>query len=272
MAGSGASNGLIVGHFEWLAILALILLGWIFAPVFIRTGVFTLPEFLEKRYNKSARMYLAIVSIIAYITTKISVMIYAGSQLLNLLLGWDIYTSAIVLVVITGIYTIAGGLRSVIYTGVVQIVFLLVGAVVLLIFSLQQVGGISGLQESLPSSYFSMFRPMSDPDFPWTGILFGAPILGIWYWCTDQYIVQRLLSAKNIDHAQKATIFTGFLKLLPVLLFVVPGMAAMALYPNVSGDNAFTLLVSNISFPQWPSRINFSRNAGCINVFAFSRF
>ncbi len=249
LAGSGANNGLIVGHFEWMAIFAIIMLGWVFAPVFIRTGIYTIPEFLEKRYNKSSRMYLATVSIIAYITTKISVMLYAGGHIIHALLGWDIYTSAIVLVVITGIYTIAGGLRSVIYTGVVQIVFLICGAAVLLIFGMQEVGGISGLQEKLPQEFFYMLRPVSDPDFPWTGILFGAPIIGIWYWCTDQYIVQRILGAKNINHAQKATIFSGFLKLSPVFLFVVPGMIAAALYPEVSGDNAFTILITNLPLP-----------------------
>lgn len=249
LAGSGASSGLIVGHFEWMAIIALIMLGWVFAPLFIKTGVYTLPEFLEKRFSKSSRMYLAIVSIFAYITTKISLMLFVGGLLLSALIGWDIYTSAIVLVVITGIYTIAGGLRSVIYTGVVQMVFLLVGSVVLLVFGLNEVGGFSGLADKLPATYFDIFRPVSDPDFPWTGIMFGAPILGIWYWCTDQYIVQRLLSVKNINHAQKATIFTGFLKLFPVLLFIIPGMIAAVLYPNASGDNAFFLLVTQLPLP-----------------------
>jgi len=249
LAGSGAANGLVVGHFEWMAVFALILLGWVFAPVFIRTGVFTVPEFLEKRYNKSSRLYLATISIITYITTKISVMLYAGGLLLKELLGWDFYTSAIVMVVFTGIYTIVGGLRSVIYTGMVQTIFLLIGALVLTIFGLQEVGGISGLQAKLPAEYFSMYRPMSDPDFPWTGILFGAPILGIWYWCTDQYIVQRVLSAKSVNHAQSATILAGFLKTTPVFLLIVPGMIAVALFPNVSGDNAFVSLVSKLNLP-----------------------
>ncbi len=250
LAGSGASSGLIVGHFEWMAVFALIILGWVFAPIFIRTGVYTVPEFLEKRFNKACRFYLASISIVAYITTKISVMLYAGGLLLTELLGWDFYTSVIVMVVFTGMYTIVGGLRSVIYTGVLQTVFLLAGAITLTIFGLQEVGGFQGLQSKLPSDYFSMFRPISDPDFPWTGILFGAPILGIWYWCMDQYIVQRVLAAKNITHAQSATILAGFLKTTPVFLLVIPGMIAVALFPSVNGDNAFVTLVTNLNLPE----------------------
>ncbi len=249
LASSGATSGLVVGHFEWMAVFALILLGWIFAPLFIKTGVFTVPEFLEKRFNKASRFYLATISIIAYITTKISVMLYAGGLLLRELLGWDFYTSAIVMVVITGIYTIVGGLRSVIYTGAIQTVFLLAGAMALTFFGLQEVGGLQGLQDKLPAQYFSMYRPMSDPDFPWTGILFGAPILGIWYWCMDQYIVQRVLAAKNVTHAQSATLLAGFLKTTPVFLMVIPGMIAIALFPSASGDNAFVTLVSKLSLP-----------------------
>ncbi len=249
LAGSGATSGLVVGHFEWMAVFALILLGWVFAPIFIRTGVFTVPEFLEKRFNKACRFYLASISIIAYITTKISVMLYAGGLLLRNLMGWDFYTSAIVMIVITGVYTIVGGLRSVIYTGAIQTVFLLAGAIVLTFFGLQEVGGLQALQDRLPQEYFSMFRPASDPDFPWTGILLGAPILGIWYWCMDQYIVQRVLAAKNIAHAQSATILAGFLKTTPVFLLVIPGMVAISLFPSVNGDNAFVTLVGKLSLP-----------------------
>lgn len=249
LAGSGAASGLVVGHFEWMAVFALIILGWVFAPIFIRTGVFTVPEFLEKRFNKASRFYLASISIVVYITSKISVMLYAGGLLLQELLGWDFYTSAIVMVVFTGIYTIVGGLRSVIYTGVIQTVFMLAGAIILTVFGLQEVGGIQGLQDKLPSEYFSMYRPMSDPDFPWTGILFGAPILGIWYWCMDQYIVQRVLAAKNITHAQGATLLAGFLKTTPVFLMVIPGMIAVALFPMANGDNAFVTLVSELTLP-----------------------
>ncbi|RPH96750.1 sodium transporter [candidate division KSB1 bacterium] len=246
LAGSGAATGMAVGHFEWLACLIVLILGWVFVPFYIKSGVFTMPEFLERRYGESSRWYLTVVSITGYVLTKISVTLFAGSLLLNQLLGWDMYTSSIVLVIATGIYTVFGGLAAVIYTELLQMFVLIGGAVVLTILGLNEVGGISGLQQSVPADFFSMFKPISDPDFPWTGIVFGAPILGIWYWCTDQYIVQRVLSAKNINHAQSGTIFSGFLKILPVFILVMPGIIARALYPDIAGDQAYPAIVTRL--------------------------
>ena len=249
LAGSGASRGIAVGHFEWFAAFAIILLGWVFVPLYLKAGVYTVPEFLELRFNKASRMYLTSVSIVAYILTKLSVTLFAGGLLLHALLGWDIYTSTVVMVVLTGVYTIIGGLGAVIYTQLIQFVFLIAGSLLVTYFGLQQVGGFSGLRASLPQEYFCMFKPMSDPDFPWTGIIFGVPILAIWYWCTDQYIVQRVLGAKNIAVARTATIFAGFLKLLPVFLWVIPGMIALALYPGINGDNAYPTLIASTLIP-----------------------
>ncbi len=249
LAGSGAARGLAVGHFEWIAALVILLLGWVFVPLYLKSGVFTMPEFLEKRYNTASRMYLTSVSIVAYILTKVSITLFAGGLLLNALLGWDIYTSAVVMVVLTGIYTIIGGLSAVIYTGMIQAVFLIGGAVILTVMGLNEVGGFTALQQKLPADYFSMFKPMSDPDFPWTGIVFGAPIIGVWYWCTDQYIVQRVLSAKNVYNAQSGTILAGFLKILPVFLFVFPGMIAAALYPEIKGDEAYPVMIAGMLMP-----------------------
>jgi len=249
LAGSGASRGIAVGHFEWFAAFAIILLGWVFVPLYLKAGVYTVPEFLELRFNKASRMYLTSISIVAYILTKLSVTLFAGGLLLNALLGWDIYTSTVVMVVLTGVYTIIGGLGAVIYTQLIQFVFLIAGSLLITYFGLQQVGGFSGLRASLPQEYFCMFKPMSDPDFPWTGIIFGAPILAIWYWCTDQYIVQRVLGARDICVARTATIFAGFLKLLPVFLWVIPGMIALALYPGINGDNAYPTLIAGTLIP-----------------------
>ncbi|MBI5060613.1 sodium/solute symporter [candidate division KSB1 bacterium] len=246
LAGSGAATGLAVGHFEWLACIIVLILGWVFAPFYLRSKVFTMPEFLERRYNSASRWYLTSVSVLAYVLTKVSVTLLAGSLLLNQLTGWDVYTSSIVLVVLTGVYTIAGGLKAVIYTELMQTFVLIGGAAVLTVMGLVEIGGWSQLRQAVPADFFSMFRPMSDPDFPWTGILFGAPILGIWYWCTDQYIVQRVLSAKNIDTAQSATVFAGFLKILPVFILVLPGIIARALYPDISGDQAYPALVARL--------------------------
>jgi SSS family solute:Na+ symporter len=255
LAGSGASSGLAVGHFEWLACLILLILGWVFVPFYLRSNVFTMPEFLERRFNRHCSTYLASISIIAYVFTKISVHLYAAAIVLERVVGWSPMTAAIILVIATGIYTIAGGLSAVIYTDLVQTVILIIGAAVLTVIGLNHVGGFAGLRATLPASYFHMIKPASDANFPWTGIIFGAPILGIWYWCTDQVIVQRVLSAKDEGHAKASTIFAGFLKILPVFILVLPGLIAVALYPQlfevqngrvVNGDIAYPTLIINL--------------------------
>jgi solute:Na+ symporter, SSS family len=255
LAGSGATSGLAAGNFEWEASVILLLLGWVFVPFYLRSNVFTMPEFLERRFNRNCATYLASISIIAYIFTKISVHLYAAAIVLERVVGWNQWTAAIILVVATGIYTIAGGLAAVIYTDLVQTIILLAGAIALTFIGLDKVGGFAALRAAVPASYFHMVKPISDPDFPWTGIFFGAPILGIWYWCTDQVIVQRVLSAKGEGHAKAGTIFAGFLKILPVFLLVVPGIIAFALYPQLfnivngsvtNGDIAFPTAVVNL--------------------------
>jgi len=248
LAGSGSNSGLAVGHFEWLAAFMVLFLGWIFVPFYLKSGIFTMPEFLERRYGRASRMYLTTVSIIAYVITKISVTLFAGGLLLNKILGWDMITSAIVLIVVTGIYTIAGGLSAVIYTELIQTVILIGGAVALTVLGLNEVGGFQGLQARLPVDFFEMFKAMDHPEFPWTGIIFGAPILGIWYWCTDQFIVQRVLSAKSINHARSGAILAGFLKILPVFILVLPGLIAAALF-GTTGDEAYPTLVTSYLLP-----------------------
>src|SRR4030088_2042209 len=256
LAGSGATSGLAVGHFEWLACLILLLLGWVFVPFYLRSNVFTMPEFLERRFNRQCAVYLAGISIIAYIFTKISVQLYAASVVLERVAGWSLWKTAIILVIATGIYTIAGGLAAVIYTDTVQTLILIAGACALTFIGLDKVGGLQHLRTMVPEGYFHMIKPASDPDFPWTGIFFGAPILGIWYWCTDQVIVQRVLSAKDEGHAKAATIFAGFLKILPVFMLVLPGLIAVALYRDLfkfgphgevlNGDIAYPTLIINL--------------------------
>jgi len=248
LAGSGAASGLAVGHFEWLACLILLLLGWLFVPYYLKSGVYTMPEFLEKRYNASARTYFTWVSVIGYVLTKISVTLYAGGIVIGAVTGWNFVTAAIVLMVVTGVYTIFGGLRAVVYTEVLQAIVLILGSVTLMAIGLSKVGGFHGLQAQVPAGFFSMWKPASHPDFPWTGIVFGAPILGIWYWCTDQHIVQRVLAAKNIKEARRGTIFAGYLKILPVFIFVLPGVVAAALFADVraNGDSAYPTLVTRL--------------------------
>ncbi|NWG28887.1 MAG: sodium/solute symporter [Ignavibacteriaceae bacterium] len=229
LAGTGAASGVAVGQFEILASLILLILGWLFVPFYLKSGVFTMPEFLERRYSSGARWYLAIISIVGYVLTKISVTIAAGGIVFESLMGIEFWTGALIVVIITGIYTVLGGLRAVLYTDMVQMFILIAGAITVTVVGLIQLGGVDELYNNAGAGFFSLWKPMSDPNFPWTGILFGAPILGVWYWCTDQFIVQRVLSGKDINHSRRGTIFAGYLKLLPLFLFVIPGVIAYAL-------------------------------------------
>lgn len=229
LAGTGAASGVAVAQFEILASLILLILGWLFVPFYLRSGVFTMPEFLERRYSAGARWYLAVVSIIAYVLTKISVTIAAGGIVFEALMGINFWTGAMIVVVITGIYTIFGGLRAVLYTDLMQMFVLIGGAIAVTIIGLNALGGWSAMTTTAGPAFMDMWKPMSDPNFPWTGILLGAPILGVWYWCTDQFIVQRTLAAHNEDHARRGTIFAGFLKQLPLFIFVIPGVIAYSL-------------------------------------------
>jgi SSS family solute:Na+ symporter len=249
LAGTGAASGLAVGHFEWLASFILLLLGWLFVPFYLRSAVYTMPEFLERRYNPESRSYFTWVSIVGYVLTKISVTLFAGGIVMRAVTGFDFWTSAAILIVITGLYTIFGGLRAVIYTEVMQAVVLILGSVTLMFIGLHAVGGWSGLKAAVPPDFFSMWKPSNHKDFPWTGVVFGAPILGIWYWCTDQHIVQRVLAARNIKEARRGTIFAGYLKILPVFIFVLPGIIAAALYQDVrngQADSAYPILVTRL--------------------------
>ena len=230
LAGAGASTGVAFGQYECQASVALLLLGWLFVPFYLRTGVYTMPEFLERRYGPAARWYLAIVSIIAYVLTKISVTIAAGGIVFEALGGVNFWTGAIIVVLATGVYTIFGGLRAVLYTDMFQMFVLIGGSVVVMFAGVHAIGGWGNLCRTAGPDMMTMWKPMTDPNFPWTGILFGAPIVAVWYWCTDQFIVQRVLSARGIHHARLGCIFAGYLKQLPLFIFVIPGVAAYCLF------------------------------------------
>ncbi|RIK65926.1 MAG: sodium transporter [Planctomycetota bacterium] len=241
LAGTGFKSGFAVAQFELFAAVACMLLGWVFIPFYIRAGVFTMPEFLEHRYNKQCRTYLSMISLISYVLTKISVTLYAGALFMEMLFGWDLYTSSLALVIATGIYTVAGGLSAVIYTELLQAFVLIGGAACLTLVGLDKAGGLSALIDTVPLEHWSMLKPATDPDHPWPGMLFGLPILGIWYWCTDQYIVQRALGAKNVDHARGGALFAGFLKIIPMFLLVFPGIIALKLFPHVEPGKSNTI-------------------------------
>jgi SSS family solute:Na+ symporter len=213
--------------------------------------VTTMPEFLERRYSPAARWYLAIISVVGYVLTKISVTIAAGGIVFGALMGLDFWVGALIVVAATGIYTVTGGLRAVLATDVLQLFVLVLGSATVTVIGLSELGGVGEMKRLAGDGFMNMWLPMSDPDFPWTGILLGAPILGVWYWCTDQFIVQRVLAARNIDQARGGTIFAAFLKLLPMLLFVIPGVIAYGLAQQgritlESPDQALPTLVGTL--------------------------
>jgi len=255
LAGTGFESGTPMAHYELHAWIVL-LLGWLFLPFYIRSGAFTMPEFLEKRFDSRSRWFLSIFSLVAYVLTKVSVTIYAGGIVVSELLGIPFWYGAIGVVVFTGIYTVIGGMKAVIYTETLQTVILILGSLIITYLGLQEVGGWDQLHATVTSvspDHFNMWRPMSDPDFPWTGLLFGGTIVGIWYWCTDQYIVQRTLAANNIKIGRRGAIFGAYLKLMPILIFLIPGIIAFALTiqnPEVfsveRADRAFPMLVTTL--------------------------
>ena len=255
LAGTGFESGTPMAHYELHAWIVL-LLGWLFLPFYIRSGAFTMPEFLEKRFDSRSRWFLSLFSLVAYVLTKVSVTIYAGGIVVSELLGIPFWYGAIGVVVFTGIYTVIGGMKAVIYTETLQAIVLILGSVIITYLGLQEVGGWNELRNIVIAespNHFNMWRPMTDPDFPWTGLLFGGTIVGVWYWCTDQYIVQRTLAANNIKIGRRGAIFGAYLKLLPIFIFLIPGIIAFALsikdpavFSIEKADRAFPMLVKTL--------------------------
>lgn len=256
LAGAGASSGMAMAHWEiqgWM----ILILGWVFVPFYSRSMVFTMPEFLERRYNPQSRTILSVISLISYVLTKVAVTVYAGGLVFQQVFGIDSITifgtevdffwvAAIGLVLITALYTIFGGMKSVLYTSVLQTPILLLGSLIILVLGFKALGGwdeMLRICSAKPVNEFgdtmtNLIRSNNDPDFPWLGALVGSAIIGFWYWCTDQFIVQRVLSGKNEKEARRGTIFGAYLKLLPVFLFLIPGMIAFALHQKYIGAGA----------------------------------
>jgi len=256
LAGAGYESGMAMAHWEMHAWLILVL-GWVFVPFYARSRVFTMPEFLERRFNPQSRSFLSVISLVSYVLTKVAVTVYAGGVVFKTVLGIDeflgidfFWIGAIGLVAITGLFTVLGGMKAVLYTSVLQAPVLVAGSVVILFVGLSAAGGWQRVLADV-GDQIHLIRPASDPNFPWTGVLFGSAIIGFWYWCTDQYIVQRALSARNQKEARRGTIFAGYLKLLPVFIFLVPGMVALSLHKQglidvPSADQAFPALVAQL--------------------------
>jgi SSS family solute:Na+ symporter len=265
LAGAGASSGMAMAHWEmhgWI----ILILGWFFVPFYSRSGVFTMPEFLEKRYNRGARSVLSVISLVSYVFTKVAVTVYAGGIVFKQVFGIEsmfgidfFWISAIGLVVLTGIYTTLGGMRAVLWTSVLQTPILLIGSIVILIIGLVKLGGWSVMMDicrAVPvnnagDTMTHLMRSASDPEFPWTGVILGSAIIGFWYWCTDQFIVQRVLSGRNQTESRRGAILGAGFKLLPVFIFLIPGMIAYAMnskgmitLPN--SDAAFSVLVREL--------------------------
>nr|XP_033819039.1 sodium/glucose cotransporter 5 isoform X2 [Geotrypetes seraphini] len=250
LAGTGAAGGIAVAGFEWNATYILLALAWIFVPVYISSGIITMPEYLQRRFGgERIQMYLSALSLLLSVFTKISTDLYSGALFVQVCLGWNLYVSTILMLVVTALYTIAGGLAAVIYTDALQTVIMIVGAVILTVTAFNKIGGYQNLQEAysmavpskivpnttchLPrSDAMHLFRDPVSGDLPWTGMTFGLTILATWYWCTDQVIVQRSLSAKNLSHAKAGSILASYLKMLPMIFIVMPGMISRALYPD----------------------------------------
>jgi len=260
LAGSGCTDGVAMAHYE-LHAWCLLVLAWVLVPFYMRSMVYTMPEFLEKRFSATARWVLSVISLVTYVLTKIAVGIFAGGVVFGVLLpemkldlGFatlnSFWIGSVAVVVLTGLYTVAGGMRAVAYTEALQTLVLVFGSILLTVFGLIKLGGWGELRNVLGSEMFNLWKPLIpqgvegtwapvkeagrmawyfNGNYPWLGMLFCAPIIGLWYWCTDQYIVQRALGAPNEQQARRGTIFAAFLKLLPVFIFIIPGMICFAL-------------------------------------------
>jgi len=272
LAGSGAASGMAMAHWEiqgWM----ILILGWVFVPFYSRSMVYTMPEFLERRYNSASRTILSLISLISYVLTKVAVTVYAGGLVFQQVFGidtlWGIdffWIAAIGLVLITALYTIFGGMKSVLYTSVLQTPILLLGSLIILVLGLKELGGWDQMMSicsqvkvnEYGDTMTNLIRSNRDANFPWLGVFIGSSVIGFWYWCTDQFIVQRVLSGKNERESRRGTIFGAYLKLLPVFLFLIPGMIAFALHQqsgsflpllangNLNTDAAFPTLVAKL--------------------------
>ncbi|XP_053898979.1 sodium/mannose cotransporter SLC5A10 isoform X3 [Malaclemys terrapin pileata] len=277
LAGTGAAGGIAVAGFEWNATYVLLALAWVFVPVYISSGIVTMPEYLQRRFGgERIRMYLSALSLLLSVFTKISTDLYSGALFVQVCLGWNLYLSTVLMLVVTALYTIAGGLAAVIYTDALQTLIMIIGAVILAVTAFSKIGGYQNLAEAylkavpakiipnttchLPrADAMHLFRDPVSGDLPWTGMTFGLSVLATWYWCTDQVIVQRSLSAKNLSHAKAGSILASYLKMLPLGVIIMPGMISRVLYPDavscVDPDECVRVCgsevgCSNIAYPK----------------------
>ena len=254
LAEEGYKSGLVYGNLEWMAAVTLVILAIFFVPFYIRSRVTTLPDFLQKRYNNKCRIFHVVIVIVSAIFIHTGFALFAGAKVLEGLFGMDIMISITLILALTGLYTVIGGLKAVVLTEAIQTIILVGGSVIMTVIGFQKVGGWEGLTGSVDSGMLTMLRSAEEaPDMSWYSVFLGYPIIGIWYWCTDQTIVQRVLGAKDEQHARVGAIFAGFIKILPVFIFVMPGLICLALIrqgilPDTLDDTAqtYAFLVANI--------------------------
>lgn len=243
LAASGYNEGLVWGNFEWMATFCLIILAILFAPFYFKTKISTLPEFLEQRYSRGARLIVALMAILAALFIHIGMSIYAGAIVFKTFFGIKVIISILIISIITAIYTVLGGLKAVVVTESVQTVILIAGAIVITVFCIlalpaHGITSLSQLKEALRPGQLSMLHTNSLVGLNWYAVFLGYPVLGIWYWCTDQTIVQRVLGSRTERDAQIGPLFAGLLKVMPVFIMVLPGVLGYVLFKDIIGNNA----------------------------------
>ncbi len=243
LAASGYNEGLVWGNFEWMATFTLILLGLVFAPFYFKSKISTLPEFMERRYSPAARMFLAFMAILGALFIHIGMSLYAGAAVFKQFFGIDVVTSIVIISVITAIYTILGGLKAVVVTETIQTFILIIGAVAVTLFAIfalpdHGIHSLAQFKEAVRPGQLSMIQTSNSSGLAWYAVLLGYPILGIWYWCSDQTIVQRVLGAKTLKDAQRGPLLAGLLKILPVFIMVLPGVMGYVLFKDIIGADS----------------------------------
>jgi len=248
-ASAGFTTGIVSGNYAWYAFVFICLLAFVFAPRYLGARITTLPEFMGRRFGQSTRNILAWYTIVTILISWLALTLFAGGILIRQVFDIPMWQSALILLVISAFFTMAGGLKAVAYTNVFQMLLLIFVSATLTIAGLYKVGGVSALAEAVPADYWNLFRPNDDPAFPWLPIILGYPIMGVWFWCTDQSMVQPVLAAKNLKEGQMGANFTGWLKILDVPLYILPGIICLALYPGLKNpDEAYMTMVTNL-FP-----------------------
>lgn len=246
-ASIGYTTGLVAGNFGWYAFIFIFLLAIVFAPRYLGAHVQTLPEFMGKRFGQSTRNILAWYTLITILISWLALTLFAGGILVGQILNLSLLASVLVLVLIAAFFTIAGGLKAIAYTNVFQMGLLIVVSFVLTVVGLVKAGGPLAVYENTPPGYWNLFLPNNDPNYPWLAIILGYPVMGVWFWCTDQSMVQSVLGAKNLKQGQMGANFTGWLKILDVALFIIPGITCFVLFPNLSDpDEAYMTMVTRL--------------------------